>query len=87
MSDRITRKDVENALELLCKRAGWRVATSYKDVGGFQLSHDIGGWNVERVSGPTGGVCQPFGAKRRTNREMFDTLHFAADAFFESFGR
>jgi hypothetical protein len=84
MSDRITRKDLDNALSLFCKRGGFRLATSYKDVGGFQFSHDLGGWNVEKVCGTSGGVSQPMGARRHSTREMSELLHFAADALWEA---
>jgi hypothetical protein len=84
MSDRITRKDLDNALSLFCKRGGFRLAESYSDIEGLQFSHDLGGWNVEKIVSKGGGVSQPFGAMRRTTRDMFETLHFAADALWEA---
>jgi hypothetical protein len=62
-----------------------RIATSYNDVGAYRLDHNgiYGGWNIEEIVTDGGGIRHPFGAMRRNNRDMYDTLHFASDALWE----
>ena len=82
MSQRYTRKDAEHAFERLLAMTGKRKATSWNDVGGWTLDYApiYGGYNVEEISSPSGGVSQPFGMQRRTAREFCDTVRFLADA-------
>jgi hypothetical protein len=82
MMDRYTRKDAENAFERLLTATGNRRSTSWNDVGGWNLDYAAcyGGYVVEEVNNPSGGISQPFGSQRRTAREFVDCVRFACDA-------
>lgn len=82
---RTTRKDCEKALELLAQVAGYRIATSWNDVGGLRIDYNptYGGVNVERITNEGGGITQPFGARRMAPAEFVQACYFAADVVRE----
>jgi hypothetical protein len=82
MSDRYTRKDAELALDRLLNAIGGRRAKSYNDVGAFRLDYAAvyGGYSIEQIDNDGGGISQPFGPRRRTARELVDTVNFALHA-------
>ncbi len=82
MSDRITRKDVEGAFELLCATLGKRIATAYNDVGAWQLDHNsiYGGFVIEEVVNVHGGVSRPMGDQRCNAREFRQMCLFTVRA-------
>ena len=55
---RTTRKMIEAKFRNVVEFAGGRVATSYNDIGGFQLDHNsvYGGWRIEQITSEGGGV-------------------------------
>lgn len=80
-SMRVSRRDVQGYFEHWCKRHGFRVAASYKDVGGLTMDYAgcYGGYRIERVYNAEGAVDQPFGAKRFKAAQMIDMMEFADD--------
>ena len=79
---RTTKKEVENSFKAFIKAINGKVATSYNDVGAYDLDHNstYGGYVIERVHNEHGGVSHPFGDTRRNASEMASTLWFAASA-------
>ena len=79
MSERITNKQVEGLFRTLVKACGKHVATSYKDVGGWELEYNAayGGWQIREIVNESGGASDPLGSTRRKNTEMWSTMHFA----------
>lgn len=53
---RTTRKELESVLAHTARMAGAHVATSYNDVGGWELDHDIAGYRLNVVMSEHGGV-------------------------------
>jgi len=54
---RTTKKQIEMKFRRVIEAAGLRVATSYKDVGGFALDHNsfYGGWRIIQIDNEFGG--------------------------------
>lgn len=80
--ERYTRKDAEACFERLLKVTGHRHADSWNDVGGWQLDYAgcYGGYVVEEICTPGGGVRHPLGDRRRTAREFCEAVWFAERA-------
>ena len=79
---RYTKKDAVKAFELLCGYLGKRLATTWNDVGGWQLDHNAvyGGYVVQEIVSKGGGISHPFGHSRRNAREFCDAVRFVRDA-------
>lgn len=76
---RYTRKDAEAAFERLCKATGHRIASSYDDIGAWELDYasEYGGYTVNEIVNDAGGVNRPLGDQRRSAREFCDAVYFA----------
>ena len=76
---RVTKDEVKAVFERFVQRLGGRVATSYNDVGAYQLDHNsvYGGWVIQRVYNEHGAVESPFYHTRRSSKEFVETLWFA----------
>ncbi len=55
---RYTKRDATIAFERLCETKNKRVATSYNDVGAWQLdcNHMYGGYRIEEIVNDSGGI-------------------------------
>lgn len=84
MSDRYTRKDVEEALDLFCKVAGLPRGRTYDD-GGYFVDKTNLGYMICRFDGV--GKSETFGPNRRNAKEMVRTLEFACTAIDVVIGR
>jgi len=82
MSDRVTRKHVENVFAQLVKRMtehgaaageGHHYALNYSSYGGYE---------IVIVEEPNGAQSNPFGHTRRNAREMVSTMRFALDVLY-----
>jgi hypothetical protein len=81
---RITKSNVEGLFRHFVKAIGGRVATSYKDVGGYLCEHDsVYGYNIVRVSNENGAQSQPFGSESHSASEIWYMMRFAIAALEE----
>lgn len=53
---RIRKEDLHTIFESWAKIVGGRIASSYKDVGGYNLDYSNGGVKVEYIMNDSGGV-------------------------------
>ena len=83
--ERTAKSHVESAFRALCGALDKRIAESYNDVGAWRLDY-YQGWNIEEITNEQGGVRNPMGARRRTNREMYEACFFATDAVYIATG-
>ena len=75
--ERVTRKQVDEKARLFAKLLGEPYGG---EPGSWWLDFTpYGGFNLVKMS-DHGSQRQPFGCKRRNQREMFDTLDFACEA-------
>jgi len=83
---RISKSNVVGLFEHLVKALGGRMATSYKDVGGYRLDYNggYGGYNIERISNEGGAVSQPFGSERHAATPFWYMMRFALMAIEEA---
>ncbi len=77
MSQRITKKHVEEVFEVFCSVARFRKSRAYNDMGGLKLAWNFNNLATVERSSNTGGVFHPFGELAMTGREMNAALHFA----------
>lgn len=82
MAERYTKRDAMAAFSRLLVACGKREATSYSDVGGWQLDHNgiYGGYVVEEIHNEHGAISHPFGSMRRSARDFCDAVNFALRA-------
>ena len=82
MSNRVTRQVAENQFKRLCDALGKRVATSYNDVGAWQLNYAqcYGGYQIQEIVTSTGGISEPFSSSRMSGKELYDYVNFALRA-------
>ena len=75
---RTTQANVKGVFQHLVKAMGGHVATSYDDVGGWQLAYnsDAGGYVIERILNQSGAVTQPFGSAGHGAGEMWEMIRF-----------
>ena len=80
---RITKKDVEKQFERFLEALGGKLATSYKDVGGFELDCNFvyGGYCINQIYNEGGAISKPFGSQRFRTSEFYEQLGFATKAF------
>lgn len=89
MTDRYTKKDAVKcarrlAILLKAKQYG-NCAKAPKKKGG-STTFKIGCWRldernvIEVIANKGGGISQPFGFRRRSNRDFCDTVRFVEDA-------
>jgi hypothetical protein len=82
--ERVTHAQIKEVFGLLLKAMGRRKARSIVDVGGWRLNYSrYGGWIIEAISNPGGGVRSPCGDRRRRSKDMLATMHFALDVLRE----
>lgn len=79
---RTNKKYIEAVFDRLLNALGKRRATSYSDVGGWQLDHNsiYGGYNIEEIASTSGGVSQPFGPMRMKAGPFAEAMQFALRA-------
>lgn len=79
---RYSRKDAESAFHTLCLVLGRRAATSWNDVGAWQLdwASEYGGYVVQEIMTDSGAVTCPLGDLRRTAREFCESVYFVRRA-------
>ena len=77
--DRYTRKDAEAAFDNLCAATGHRKATSYNDVGAWELDAvpQYGGYVINQISNLASGVTCPLGDTRHGARDFCRMVYFA----------
>ena len=93
MSDRISRKDVENAFERFTQAYNLPAGATYSkddqgkltaNVGVYFLQRHFGGlWSIACMSNEGGGQAQMFGYRLKTTREMVECLNFANDLHYQ----
>lgn len=74
MSNKYTKKLVQNQFVRLCDALGKRVATSYQDKGAWALDWYQGVKIVEYL--PGGGEGEPLGMTRYSNGEFYEMVNF-----------
>ena len=81
---RTTKKQIEAKFRNVIEAAGLRVATSYKDVGGFALDHNgvYGGWRLIQIVNEFGGE-RDFGAARMKGGEFWAALDLLGNILYE----
>ena len=89
MSERITAKQVEGLFKTFTQACGKHVASSHKDVGGWQIDYNssYGGWSIEEVTSSSGALSDVLDSTRRPTTEMWYTMHFALRAIEACRGR
>lgn len=76
------KKYVETVFKNFTEACGKHVASSWDDVGGWQLDHNsiYGGYVIHEVSNSSGGVSEPFGSTRMKASQFTEAMHFAMRA-------
>lgn len=74
MTDRYTRRDVQDAFDLLVKKL--RKPTRPGEVGRWILDHSPDGFIVSEIANSAGGESHPFGDRRLTAREFCRQVQF-----------
>lgn len=74
MSNKYTKKLVQNQFVRLCDALGKKVATDYNDKGAWAIDWYQGVKIVEYL--PNGGEGEPMGSTRYSNREFYDMINF-----------
>jgi hypothetical protein len=76
---RTSHSNVMGLFQHLVKALGGHMAKAHNDVGGWRMDYqpEYGGYTIERISGPGGGVSQPFGSGRHKAGEMWQMMRFA----------
>lgn len=79
---RTTKSEVQAVFERFCKVHGYRIATSFNDVGAYELDHNsiYGGYVINQIMNDGGGVTQPFGSKRMKAEPFVDSMRMAIAA-------
>jgi hypothetical protein len=79
---RTTKSEVQAVFERFCKVHGYRIATSYNDVGAYELDHAgiYGGYVINQIANEDGGLNQPFGSKRMRAEAFVDSMRMAIAA-------
>lgn len=80
--ERTTKSQVETAFKWFVQELGGHLAVNYKDVGGYGLEYAscYGGYAVYQICNEHGGQSNPFGSRRMSASEMYQTLWFANQA-------
>jgi hypothetical protein len=78
MSNRITRKMIENQFINLCNALGKRVCTAWNDVGSWKLDYNphYGGYTIVEML-EKGAETHPISMQRHKGSEFFYMLTFA----------
>ena len=81
MGFRYTSKDVKIHFANFVKEIGGRMATSYRDVGGFVLDENptYGGYSIALIGNERGGLDMPFGDLRMKAEPFIYAMRFALD--------
>lgn len=79
---RVTKDQIEHVFRFWCIGVGGHEATSYKDVGGYQLDYSNGGVRVEKIVSEGGGLRDI--SPRLSKREVYDWLRAGDIACDES---
>lgn len=76
------KKYVEAVFKNFTAACGKHVATSYNDIGGWQLEHNstYGGYQIQEITSASGGVDLPLGAARMKASQFTEAMHFAMRA-------
>ncbi len=78
---RISRVNVRNLFIVYCKVFGFKHMTVDREIGSYYLEY-YHGWLV-CINLKGGGQSTPLGLSRRSNKEMWQCLHFAIDSLDE----
>lgn len=77
MSDRITEKDLQHAIDLLNKMTG-NPMKSYENghacIGNFHMAGAYGGYNVHQICSKGGAITTPLGAGYYPKKVIYDRL-------------
>ncbi len=86
---RVKESEVRAVFERFCKAHGFRMASTWNDVGGLKLDHNsvYGGWCINKIDNDGGGISCPFGYERKQNGEFVDMMRFAIMAESEKKNR
>lgn len=76
--NRVTKKDVRCMFDRLCKAMKRLSGEKYQELT-LDYVACYGGYVIEQVC-ENGGVSNPFGSRRRSAREMYLSMHMAAQA-------
>jgi hypothetical protein len=91
MTDRITRKHLEGLCKTLNKITDspaepYTVDAEGKyhaNIGCYVIDGAYGGWELERINNPGGGVTCPIGSGHVPARELYNRIHAYMDGLFE----
>lgn len=86
MSERITKKHIENLMPFFAETFGFHLAKDYKDIGGLRIDNNptYGGMVIEAIHNESGAVTRPLGNSRYSPKELYYMMHFAIDCKYAS---
>lgn len=81
---RITHQSIKVRFQYYCEVFGFRMATSWNDVGGYRLDYtpEYGGWRIEKIVNIEGGVMDIMN-ERYSNKDFYNLLRFAIKSYQE----
>jgi len=73
--DELGPKDVKQSFDRWLKFTGRKEAKSFKDVGGYQLDKQAGGFKIQKIANDSGSVTDISG--RMKAKDMISALNFS----------
>lgn len=78
--ERTTKAHVQSAFSRLAEVCGKRIASSFDDVGAWQLHRSFNGWEIQEITTASGAISHPLGDRQLSASAMYDACWFAIRA-------
>ena len=78
--ERTTKAHVQSAFSRLAEVCGKRIASSFDDVGAWQLHRGFNSWEIREIVTPGGGIRMPLGERSFSASAFYDACWFAIRA-------